>query len=158
MSIINKIWKTEEKKLPCTNCIVFGNDNVIILDFVTYYESNTKKSSAEVSPLCDTTISSILKYNPCENWVWVDIWNELIADGKQKFVCGEGSYGNEGFVACEDLEENLIWGMFFDQTNPIAELKIIDNTLIGITEHRESQIEINLEDITDIKFIIYDRD
>lgn len=36
--------------------------------------------------------------------------------------------------------------------------EIIDSKLIGITEHREAQIEINLKDITDIKFTVYDRD
>lgn len=157
MSIINEIWKQEEKKLPGTNCIVFGNDEVIILDFITYYDPNTKKSFSEISPLCDTTISSLLKYNS-DNWGWVDMWGEPIIADNQKFICGNGSYGNEGFIACEDLEGNLIWGMFFDQTNPIAELKIIDSKLIGIAEHRESQIEINLKDITDIKFTVYDRD
>ena len=47
--------------------------------------------------------------------------------------------------------------MFFDCTNPIKILKIEDNRLIGITEHSESQIEINLNELTDIKYTIYDQ-
>lgn len=98
-----------------------------------------------------------MKYNHWDNWVSVDVWNELIVDDNQKFVSGDGSYGNEGFIAREDSEGNLVWAMFFDHTNSIKELKIENNWLIGITEHSESQIEINLNNLTDIKYTFYNK-
>lgn len=154
---LQQFWRNDKKKLPPTNCILYADGSLIILDFVIFYDPNTKKSSAQVSPLCDTNISSILKYNHWDNWISVDVWNELIVGDNQKFVSGDGSYGNEGFIAREDSEGNLVWAMFFDHTNPIKELKIENNWLIGITEHSESQIEINLNNLTDIKYTFYNK-
>ncbi len=61
--------------------------------------------------------------------------------------------GNEGFIACTDADNNLIWGIFFENTNPIKSLNIKSKTLIAVNEHSELQIEINLDTLTDIKMI-----
>lgn len=152
LEALQKFWKSDQKKLPSTNCIIYADGRVTVLDFIVLYDPNTRESSAQVSPLCDTTIGSLLKYNAWEDWTWVGVWDELVISDKQKFVCGDGSYGNDGFVACEDGEGNLLWALFSDRTNPIKSLKVVENHLIGITEHGTSQIEINLYDLTDIKF------
>ncbi len=59
--------------------------------------------------------------------------------------------GNEGFIACTDAEDRLVWGIFFENSNPIKNLEIKDEILIAINEHTELQIEINLENLTQIK-------
>ena len=90
--------------------------------------------------------------------MWVDAWDQAqVVHENRKYIGGEDTYGNEGFVAFENMQGDLIWAMFFDCTNPIKILKIEDNRLIGITEHSESQIEINLNELTDIKYTIYDQ-
>lgn len=156
MNIIQQIWNGEQKQLPFTNSIVFADDSVVILNFTFYQDSDTGEYTAVVFPLCDTSLQSILKYND-DPWVAVDAWeNAVVYHQDRKYIGGDGSYGNEGFIACEDLSGNFVWGMFFDNTNPIKELTIKENWLIGLTEHSESQIEINLENLTDIRFIIFD--
>jgi len=45
----------------------------------------------------------------------------------------------------------LVWGIFFDETNPIKKLSIKDKTLIAINEHEDMRIQINLETLVDIK-------
>lgn len=153
---LQHIWQSKQKKLPGTNCIVYADGSVVILNFTFYTDTATQKDTAVVSPLCETTIDSLLKYKDWDSWVWVDAWNQAnLIHGDKRYIGGEGAYGNEGFVACEDKAGKLIWAMFFQHTNPIKELKIEDNCLIGITEHSESQIEINLNELTDIRYTIY---
>lgn len=98
--------------------------------------------------MCDTTIESISKYN-FECWTIVDEW--VCIDYQDGKICGgDGQMGNEGFIACTDAENCLVWGMFFENSNPIKRLEIKDKILIAINEHTELQIEINLENLTQI--------
>lgn len=142
-------WNLEKHELPGMNCIVFPNGNVTILNCYSTYNPNSKESNFFCSPLCDTTIESIAKYN-VEYWTVVDEWVSMdYQDGK--IYGGDGQMGNEGFIACTDAEDRLVWGMFFENSNPIKNLEIKDNILIAINEHSELQIEINLENLTQIK-------
>ena len=153
INIINTIWQSPQKQLPSTDCIVFADDKVILLDFQVYYDPNTKKSSAEINPLCDSTLQSFLKYNK-NIWVSVDEWKDAhFKDDNRCYIGGDGAYGNEGFLACEDLQGNLIWAMFFTNTNPIAKIKIEHNYLIATTEHGEIYLKINLNNITEIEYL-----
>lgn len=156
-NIINTIWQSSQKQLPCTNCIVFADDSVILLDFQIYYDPNTKKSSAVVKPLCDSTLQSFLKYDK-DIWASVDAWQEAyFKDDNRCYIGGDGTYGNEGFLACEDLQGNLIWAMFFTNTNPIDKIKIEHNFLIATTEHGNSYLKINLNAITEIEYVFEDK-
>ena len=62
--------------------------------------------------------------------------------------------GNEGFIAHCDAQNHLIWGMFFENTNPIKSLELVNHTLVAINEHSELRIEIDLQKITTIKMFI----
>ncbi|OAB34782.1 hypothetical protein PMSM_12180 [Paenibacillus macquariensis subsp. macquariensis] len=99
--------------------------------------------------MCDTTIASIAKYSD-DIWTIVDDWTSIEYLGG-KIHGGDGQMGNEGFIACTDAEDRLVWGMFFQNSNPIKHLEIKDKVLIAINEHAELQIEINLENLTQIK-------
>ncbi|PJK07434.1 hypothetical protein CO608_10285 [Lysobacteraceae bacterium NML08-0793] len=152
-NIVNDLWKNAQKQLPRVDCIVFPDDRVILLDFAIYYDPNIKASYAEVRPLCDSTMQSFLNYET--PLVSVDAWRDACCtDENYRYVGGDGAYGNEGFLACEDLEGNLVWAMFFTKTNPVAGIEIKDNRLIATTEHGGAYLEINLNDITKIKYII----
>lgn len=152
-NIINTLWQSSERQLPCVDCIVFPDDKVILLDFTIYYDPNTKTNYAEVRPLCDSTMQSFLDYET--PLVSVDAWRDACCtDENHRYMGGDGAYGNEGFLACEDLEGNLVWAMFFTKTNPIAKLEIKDKQLIATTEHGNTHLKINLNDITKIEYII----
>lgn len=115
---------------------------------MTYCDSDNHRH-IYCSAQCDTTIESIEKYNE-DCWTIVDAWVCIdYLDGK--IYAGDGQMGNEGFIARTDADDNLIWGVFFEDTNPIKTLTIKDQTLIAINEHADMQIEINLNKLTDIK-------
>ena len=149
--LISEHWRGEEHSLPGISCIAYPDGTVTILNCYSAYNPNTKERKFFCSPLCDTTIESIEKYNaPC--WTVVGDWVVIdYQDGK--IHAGDGAMGNEGFIAHCDAVGNLRWGIFFENTNPIKSLKIKDRILIAINEHSELQLEINLDKITDIKML-----
>lgn len=144
-----------QKQLPSFDVLVYGDDRLTVIDFCVLYDPNTKKSTASVTPICDSTLQSMQNYDP-ERWASVGEWTSLHHENR-RYVGGDGAYGNEGFIACEDLDGNLIWAFFSEKTNPFRELKIQDNWLIGIGEHRDVQIEINLNNPTKIKFTFIEK-
>jgi hypothetical protein len=115
------------------------------------YNPNTKENRFVCSPLCDTTIDSIESYHD-DIWVLVDAWTSIDYQGG-KIYGGDGTMGNEGFIACTDENDNLSWGIFFENTNPIKSLEITGRTLVAINEHDELQVEIDLDMLTNIKMI-----
>jgi hypothetical protein len=145
-------WNSKERKLPGINCIAFPDGKVIILNCHCIYDPNTKKRELFCAPLCDTTIDSIEKY-AAAYWTHVDAWVSIDYQGG-KIHGGDGAMGNEGFMARTDEYDQLIWGMFFENTNPIKSLEIKAGTLVAINEHSELRVEVNLDTLTDIKMIL----
>lgn len=141
--------------LPHLNCIVYPNGTITLLEFNVFYDSDTNISHAEILPICDTTIESIMKYDDAP-WVCIDEWC-IIDTEIGRFSCGDGAFGNDGFVAHTDCGGKLVWALFFNKTNPIKDLKINGDFLIGQSEHDDARIEINLKQLTDIKFIYYNK-
>ena len=139
-------WK--DGLLPGIDCIVFGNGDVMIANTYCVMDSNTKEHSRHWHPLCDTTITSLEKYEH-DIWTNIDIYHGAIMYGEQIIVFGDGSMGNEGFVASTDKNGDLLWGIFFTFSNPILSAKIIHDELICVSEC-EIQIKIQLKDLTKI--------
>lgn len=135
--------------MPGLNSIAFADGSMILLDIKTYYDPNNHERTISCSPLCDTTITSIEQYDS-DIWVIVDVWTSVDYQGG-KIYGGDGQMGNEGFIACTDANGCLIWSMFWDETNPIKQLSIKDKMLTAINEHEELKIEINLDNLVDIK-------
>ena len=146
--LIMEHWSAEQRELPGMNCIAFADGTVTILD-IEHISTRTTMSVLCLFPLCDTTIDSITKYNP-DCWTMVDAWTSVDYQG-QKIVGGDGQMGNEGFIACTDAQDCLVWAMFFEDTNPIKKLSVNGNTLIAINEHDELRVEIDLHYLVDIK-------
>ncbi|MBH5316330.1 hypothetical protein I6N90_00725 [Paenibacillus sp. GSMTC-2017] len=141
-------WNLKKHELPGINCIVYPNGTITILNCYSTYNPNTKERNFFSSPLCDTTIESIAKYN-VDYWTVVDEWVSIdYQDGR--IYGGDGEMGNEGFISCTDADDRLVWGIFFENSNPIKSLEIKDQILIAINEHSELQIEINLENLNEI--------
>lgn len=82
----------------------------------------------------------------------MDAWTSLKYEGGTIYG-GDGQMGNEGFIACTDTGGVLVWAFFSDATNPIKQLSIEDRTLIAVNEHDELRIEINLDNLTEMKLI-----
>ncbi|PAD30402.1 hypothetical protein CHH60_16590 [Paenibacillus sp. 7523-1] len=148
-SLMMKHWSAEQRELPGMNCIAFANGDIIILNISKYYNPNNNERTISCTPLCDTTIESIDKYND-DYWTEVDAWTSMDYQGG-KIYGGDGQMGNEGFIACTDANDSLVWGIFLDETNPIKKLSVKGKTLIAINEHGDMSIEINLDSLADIK-------
>lgn len=154
--LIARHWHSEERRLPGINCIVFPDGNITILNCCSLYDPNNGKKEFFCRPLCDTTIDSIEKYDAAY-WTLVDEWSGIDYRGGRIYG-GDGQMGNEGFIACVDSKDDLLWGIFFENSNPIKSLAIKDDTLIAINEHAELRIEIDLENLTSIKMTAIEKD
>lgn len=150
-NLIQEHWNKAPRELPGINCIVFPTGDVIMLNCWDLYNPNTEERKAFCTPLCDTNIAAIEKYQASE-WVIVDAWT-IVEDQGSKFYGGDGTMGHEGFIACTDLNDNLIWAMFFTNSNPIKKVEIKGNHLVALNEHENMRISIDLENLTDIEMV-----
>ncbi|CAI6080511.1 hypothetical protein PAECIP112173_02911 [Paenibacillus sp. JJ-100] len=153
-SILMEHWSAEQRELPGMNCIAFANGDIIILDIRKIYDPNNNEHKMYCTPLCDTTIDSVEKYNH-DCWTMVDVWASVDFRGG-KIVGGDGQMGNEGFIACVDHEDQLVWAIFLEDTNPIKKLSVNDNKLIAINEHEDLRMEMDLQNVVDIKMTCLD--
>jgi hypothetical protein len=46
--------------------------------------------------------------------------------------CGEGSYGGDGFIMIADKNDKIRWLLFHERINPIENVEIENNIIIGI--------------------------
>ncbi|WP_433812906.1 hypothetical protein [Flavobacterium johnsoniae] len=134
--------------LPGIDCIVYKNGQVTIANTFRLKDSNSQKSKQYWSPLCDTTIDSLENYDD-DIWTNIDIYKGAIDYEDGKIVFGEGSMGNEGFIASIDKDNQVNWGIFFTFSNPIIKAEIINDQLICISD-LETKISIQLKNLTKI--------
>jgi hypothetical protein len=153
--IIAEHWNKATHELPGFDCIVYANGDVTILNCYSLTDSKTGERELFCRPRCDTTIASIEKYDAAE-WSGVDEWARVEHEGKI-FIGGDGAMGNMGFIAQIDGDEDLIWGVFFWNSNPIKELTAGNGILSAVNEHSDVRIEINLENITEITMTVLRR-
>lgn len=144
VNYIQDMW--EKGFLPGIDCIVFDDGKVIIANTYKTIDSNTGESKQYWFPLCDTTIESLENYAD-DIWTKVDIYNGQITHGNDKIVFGDGSMGNEGFIASTDKDNQLKWAIFFTFSNPILKAEIVNNELI-CTSELDTKISIRLNNLT----------
>ncbi|WP_329105018.1 hypothetical protein OG792_31400 [Micromonospora sp. NBC_01699] len=58
----------------------------------------------------------------------VDITLECeLRDGSGYLVCGEGSYGSEGFFGQLDVDRRLVWVVYLEDSNPFIDV-VVEST------------------------------
>jgi len=144
---IQQKWK--EGFLPGFDCIVFGNGDFIMGNACSVYNPNNGETKQYWSPLCDTTLDKIVKYQE-DIWVEVDIFHGAFEYEGQKIVFGDGGMGNEGYIASTTLSGVLNWAIFFTFSNPIHKAEIINKQLICYGDSG-TKISINLNKLTSIQ-------
>ena len=145
---IQKRWKAG--LLPGVDCILFGNGTIIIGNCYCLIDSETNRKRRYWYPLCDTTIESMEKYQP-DIWTNIDILHGSFEYENQVIVFGEGSMGNEGFVASTNNDGDLNWGIFFTFSNPINQAEVQGQQLLCKSGNGDVWITIKLNDLTKIK-------
>jgi len=147
---IQEKWK-DLLVLGC-DAIVYSDGRITIGNHYSFYNPNNNETTYYWSPLCDTILENIEKYDE-DIWTYVDIWRGELVLENQKIVFGPGSMGNEGFVASTKLTGELNWSVFFTFSNPICKAEIIEETLICYGD-TGCQIKINLNELHEIKIKI----
>ena len=150
--LLEQYWKKEQQELPGINCIVYPDGKVTIMRHSYIYDPNTNKREIHCSPQCDTTLDSLEQYD-ASYWTVVDEWTSVDYQGG-KILGGDGAMGNEGFLACTNDKGEFMWGMFFENTNPLKPKEIKDDILIVINEHDELRLEINLKNLVELKITV----
>jgi hypothetical protein len=115
-------------------------------------DAQTQERELFCRPRCDTSIESLEKYEAAD-WTSADEWTRIEHEGKI-FIGGDGGLGNMGFIAQVDGAGDLIWAIFFWNSNPIKELAVKDGILSAVNEHSELRIEINLDKLSEINMHI----
>ena len=65
----------------------------------------------------------------------VDALDELVLHEKTGFykaICGEGSYGGDGFIVTLDADNKICWAAVFDCSNPFVQLQQRGEELVAI--------------------------
>jgi len=136
-----------ENELPGVNSISYADGTIVMLNCY-----RTEAGLPYAFPLCETTVESLVRFND-------DIWTEVqifvrTTDEKSglNYVAGEGGMGNEGFIACTNTSNNLIWAVFFENSNPFERLEVRDGKLYAVSTYNEkycmeltSPIEISIQ-------------
>lgn len=126
--LIQQKWR--ESYVLGYDCIAFGDGRVVFANAYSSYNPNNGETKVYWTPLCDTTVESILRYND-DIWTEVDIFRDPFEFGGQKIVFGDGGMGNEGYVASVTADNQLNWSLFFTNSNPIIGAHIEDRTIIA---------------------------
>jgi hypothetical protein len=122
--LVSTHWSQNE--LIGIDCILKNDGTVIILNCYSVGQGENKKHN--VFPVCETNVHSLEKYND-DIWSEVDIFTEKVSYNDAIFFGGEGSMGNEGFIACTDKDNGLNWAIFFVNSNPFYKIEIIEDII-----------------------------
>jgi len=131
------------------DCITFGNGKVVIGEHYRTENPNNGERKQYWSPLCDTSLDKIEKYNE-DIWTEIDVFHGAFEYRNQKIVFGDGGMGNEGYIASITKNNELNWSIFFTFSNPIHKAEIIEKELICYGD-TGTKITISLDEITHIK-------
>jgi hypothetical protein len=119
--------KWNQENLVGINSLTRRDGSVVIINITSIKIEDRMNYFCQ--PLCDTTIESIEKY---DNDVWTEIQVFCRCSDPQTgnlYLGGEGGMGNEGFIVCLDDQEEPIWALFFQNSNPFHEIVLKENIL-----------------------------
>ncbi len=133
------------------DCLAHGDGRVVIAHTYALYDPITDVTERFWSPLCDTTLEGMTKYDE-DIWTAVDIFHGAFEFEGQKIVFGDGSMGNEGYVASVGPDNTLNWSLFSTFSNPIIKAEMSDRTIVC---HGETGliITISFDTPTEVKVI-----
>ena len=113
------------------DCLSKQDGTIVMLNYTSVKIDGETKHFC--SPICDTTIASIEKY---DNDIWTDIQGFSNCKDKKSgysYIAGEGGMGNEGFIVCLDDKECPVWSLFFTDSNPFYKLEVRDGRIEAVS-------------------------
>ena len=133
------------------DCLAFGDGRVVIAHTYALHDPNTDETERFWSPLCDTTVEGMTKYDE-DIWTAVDIFHGAFEFENQKIVFGDGGMGNEGYVASLGPDNVLNWSLFSTFSNPIIRAEMDDRTIICSGE-TGLKMRINIDNPIDVQIL-----
>ncbi len=135
------------EKLPIVNGILYPDGNFEQVNIIT--DENWKRTVRQ------NQIKTVFPF--INNTVYSDIivQSEIICDDLGcKAVCGEGSYGGDGFVMLENLiTKKLLWLASFDNSNPFISIQRDKNGFI-VTNNCNEKWYFDISDTDNVKISI----
>jgi len=121
-NLIQIEWK-QDKVLRCDG-ILFANGDIILMNCVTLVSPDSGAICSRVSPFARSTVASVLEFHP-DSWSYVtSLDSHDNPDSNERFICGEGSQGSEGFFASCNLEMGTMnWVAYFWLSNPFIQIR-----------------------------------
>lgn len=128
-NIIEKEWL--EERVPFVNGIIYPSGRVVMVDIGhgdgDHYDF--------IKESCNN--SNLEEIKAKGDFDWVNICGTFRRDSENrelKVVCGEASWGSDGFVSLySNVEKRLLWIAFFDNSNPFVEAEIDGSMVIART-------------------------
>ncbi|MEE4486002.1 hypothetical protein V2T44_24020 [Serratia ficaria] len=133
--VIVELWKNGE--LPIKNALYFADGRAELIDIISYPNPKLLK-------LGSFDFHGFYERNKDEITT-IDIIKKIqLSDGG--YLCiGEGSYGSEGFIACLDRKEDLIWVVYSENSNPFVSATIFGDSTVVIESSAGFRLEIDTE-------------
>jgi len=122
LNLIQLEWK-QDKVLRCDG-ILFANGDIIFMHYITLIPPDNGEIRLIVSPFSRSTVASVLEFNP-DPWSYVTSFDSNDnPDSNERFVCGGGAQGSDGFFASCNLEMGTMnWVAYFSRSNPFTKIR-----------------------------------
>ena len=141
-NIIVKLWNNGQ--LPIKDAIYFSSGESFSLKIATH--SSTLLQKGDFFNLYDL-------YHKDESEITnIDILNEIKLSNDYYCCVGEGSYGSEGFIAYLDINRELIWVMYFEESNPF--FNITEYSPGNILAESSANVKLNIKLSRPIEFFL----
>ncbi|WP_295674824.1 hypothetical protein [uncultured Mucilaginibacter sp.] len=123
----------EHLECPLIDGIIYSDHTIQLCD-VQVSRNRPKEYKIQVSSI--TSVDKLEKEGKLA-WVSCSISDEYIDEAHSiKVVCGEASYGGDGFVGVMNLtQEKLIWLAFFTNSNPFYKVTVVGTQIIAVSTH-----------------------
>lgn len=137
--------KWELKQLPIINGIIHSDNRVQLFEM----NENSGKRNVSFYKTCNINELNLdLELEVSKVIINDEIMSE---DGKLKVMCGEGSFGGDGFIVLYSLiEERVIWILFSEVANPFIKVELLDNEVVALNNLDENWI-ISLANEKEVK-------
>jgi len=125
---------TEHLECPLIDGIIYSDHRIQLCDVQVSWK-RPAEYKIELSSI--TSIDNLKKEGKLA-WVSCSISDEYIDEAHSiKVVCGEASYGGDGFVGIVTLrQEKLIWLAFFTDSNPFHKVTVVGTQIIAVSTHK----------------------
>lgn len=138
------------EEFPIINGVLYPDGNFEKVNIITY--KNQKRTIQQ------NQIKTVFPFSDDTDYSSIIVQSEIICnDLNCKAVCGEGSYGGDGFVLLESLiTGKMLWLASFDNSNPFIRIQR-DKSGFIVTNNCYEKWYFDISDTNNIKISIIEQ-